>query len=82
MFIRSLSLFAFGLSSLAAEPLKVSPGLFQTPEFKQRFVGSYDFSELTAYMLAKGFHITAVIQFGRSGRCHSRQAVRQGRGPS
>lgn len=43
MFIRSLSLFALGMSSLSAEPLKVSPGLFQTPEFKQRFVGSYGF---------------------------------------
>ncbi len=34
----------------------------------KRFVGSYDFSELTAYMLAKGFHITSVIQFGRDAK--------------
>lgn len=41
MFIRPFCYLLLGLSSLFAEPLKVSPELFRTPEFKQRFVGSY-----------------------------------------
>lgn len=43
MMIRSLFWFSIGLTSLTAEPLKVSRELFSTPEFKQRFVGSYGF---------------------------------------
>jgi len=43
MLIRSFCFLTLGLSSLFAEPLKVSPELFRTPEFKQRFVGSYGF---------------------------------------
>ncbi|YCM46266.1 tetratricopeptide repeat protein [Verrucomicrobiaceae bacterium 227] len=43
MFIRPFCFFSLGLSSLLGEPLKVSPELFSTPEFKQRFVGSYGF---------------------------------------
>lgn len=43
MFTRSICLFSLGFSCLAAEPLKIPKELFQTPEFKQRFVGSYGF---------------------------------------
>lgn len=43
MSFRSLTLLSLALSALHAEPLKVSPELFRTPEFKERFVGSYGF---------------------------------------
>ena len=43
MFVRPFCILSLGLSALFAEPLQVSPELFRTPEFKQRFVGSYGF---------------------------------------
>jgi tetratricopeptide (TPR) repeat protein len=43
MFFRLASLISLMLSSLFAESLKVSSALFRTPEFRERFVGSYGF---------------------------------------
>ena len=43
MTFRPLFLLPLLLSPLTAESLKVSPALFNTPEFRARFVGSYGF---------------------------------------
>ena len=44
MFRLSLILFpALGVSFSIAEPIKLSASLFKSPEFKERFVGSYGF---------------------------------------
>ena len=43
MFQRISLLFPLLIAALLAEPIKVPPGLFRTPEFKARFVGSYGF---------------------------------------
>lgn len=43
MMLRSFCLFALMLPALLAEPIKVSPEWFKTPEFRKRFVGSYGF---------------------------------------
>ena len=43
MFFRFTCLAAFLVPSLPAESLKVSADLFRTPEFRERFVGSYGF---------------------------------------
>lgn len=43
MLARTLQVITLGYSVLGAEPIKVSPELFRSTEFKQRFVGSYGF---------------------------------------
>ena len=43
MTFRTLCLFSLTIPALFAETIKVSPGWFQTPEFRKRFVGSYGF---------------------------------------
>lgn len=43
MIFRSFCLFALTIPALLAEPIKVSPEWFKTPEFRKRFVGSYGF---------------------------------------
>ncbi|MGD1978622.1 MAG: tetratricopeptide repeat protein [Akkermansiaceae bacterium] len=43
MTLRPFALLTLLVPSLFAEPIKVSPELFRTPEFRKRFVGSYGF---------------------------------------
>ncbi len=43
MSVRLACLAALTVSSLAAESLKISSDLFRTPDFQERFVGSYGF---------------------------------------